>query len=183
MSKSANYSNESMRRAGGGGQRTCIQSPQDHFDRVYRLCSTRFCCITVSFFFSGQAFLDLSWTGLHILPSVLMDAITTLVLVMLIRIFGEISAGGSPLAIRYAKDLSLIGCLLLANYVLNTIASATPSPQVQIGSLTLDLFIPFVASLSLNLGFSFILWAVVCYCFSCASRYGVLLQRLSDDTV
>lgn len=142
-----------------------------------------FCYTVVSVVLSVLAPLDLLWMGLRLLPAALSIAVPAFVFAVLMQVFGDISAGSSPFTTEQSKRLQLIGWLLLANVVFGAIASVTPLPYTQVGSLEFGLFVSSTNSSGISIDFSSLLWGAVCFCLSYVFKYGALLQQLSDDTV
>lgn len=141
------------------------------------------CYLTGSIVVSGLNLPDLLWMSLQLLPIVLSIAVTALVLATLRLIFADISVGGSPFTDEHSRRLFLIGWLLVASFIFGAVASVAPMPYAQIGSLTFGFFVPSADPSGISFDFSSIMWAVVCFCFSYAFKYGALLQQLSDDTI
>lgn len=138
-----------------------------------------YCYGAIHVFGSGSNSFEIA---LRLIPDALSIVIPSLVFIVLVRIFGDIFIGNSPFTVEQSKRLRLIGFLMLADIVFIALSSATPFPETHIGTLTLGI-VPPEKPEGITIDVSSLLWAILCFCFSCVFRYGALLQQLSDETV
>ena len=98
-------------------------------------------------------------------------------------IFGTVAAGRTPFTLQHAKRIKLLGCLFVADFLLNLLVPLAFSMMSEVGSLTLGIMSSQAASYSvISIDIKGLIGAVVCFALSTVWRYGALLQAEEDGT-
>lgn len=105
-------------------------------------------------------------------------------LLISIKIFSNIVSGESPFTIKQAKRFRIAGALLLLLAVVESILSMDFSYSVQLSGVNFAANGSTGAEQSvINIDAMMIFFAVILFSLSVLFQYGILLQRLCDETV
>lgn len=110
-------------------------------------------------------------------------AITVVLYAILIGMFSDTARGESPFTMKQVKRLRLLSLVLVVYAVLGVFLSSWSAvlqmDGITVGTLSSDAYTNVIVPIDLAPVFA----AAVLFAFSFVFKYGVLLQRLSDETL
>lgn len=115
-------------------------------------------------------------TPLALFVYVVSGFVMATICIVLIQVFGDASRGQSPFTMTQVKRLRIVSFSLIAYAILELLMNNS-APFIQSG------FILGAAEGAATINLFPIVSAAVIYAFSFVFKYGVLLQKLSDETL
>lgn len=122
---------------------------------------------------------NVSW--LSSVLCIVYGAIAAGIFLVLIAIFSDASNGDSPFTMKQVKRLRIISAMLVLYAVVDFVASAS-MPFTRVDNLGLG-YAAITAKTVIPINFTPIIAAAIIFSFSYVFKYGVLLQKLSDETL
>lgn len=108
----------------------------------------------------------------------------TVCAVFLLAILGltDVVRGHSPFTAKQARRLMIAGCVFLAIAIIELAFPVDLS--IELASSTSDLIeLDATTSSASNVGVAALLFSFASFCLSAIFKYGIILQKLSDETV
>ena len=114
---------------------------------------------------------------------VVFGAVTWLLIKIILDIFGDVVNGKSPFTMQQVKRFRLVAALFLVSAIIEAVTSIGVMPIIFAGSMGINYVTSpsLASSMTINAGNLFC--AMIFWALSLVFKYGVLLQRFSDETL
>lgn len=116
------------------------------------------------------------------IPQLIIAAIGIVVLLVIVRIFKDLSQRVSPFTMTQAKRITAIGILLLVDVVVEFAISLNSPAIAALQEFQIGYQAPYMTG-NVYINLTFIVAALICFSLSYVFRYGSLLQWMTDETV
>lgn len=114
---------------------------------------------------------------------VVFGAVTWLLIKIILDIFGDVVNGKSPFTMQQVKRFRLVAALFLVSAIIEAVTSIGVMPIISAGSMGINYVTSpsLASSMTINAGNLFC--AMIFWALSLVFKYGVPLQRFSDETL
>lgn len=156
--------------------------------RIALVCFTLFlgfllAAILISIFLPSALPGDVTVNVSSLLFLVVFGSVTWFLIKIILDIFGDVVSGKSPFAMQQVKRFRLVAALFLASAIIEAITSIGVIPIISAGSMGISYVTSASLSSSMSINAGNLFCAMIFWALSLVFKYGILLQRFSDETL